>query len=74
MLWSLHNQKNEFLPPLAYSNGKTQEDIVNEVLAAIKKGHKVIFIKGQCGSGKSALALNIAKELGRASIVVPVKY
>jgi len=74
MPWSLRNNKGESLNPLTYSNGKTQEDVVNEVLAAIKKGHKVIFIKGQCGSGKSALALNIAKELGRASIVVPVKY
>ncbi len=74
MAWSLYTQKGELLPPLTYSNGKTQEDVVNEVLQTIKNGHKVIFIKGQCGSGKSALALNIAKELGRASVVVPVKY
>ncbi|GAG16784.1 unnamed protein product, partial [marine sediment metagenome] len=40
---------------------------------AIRNGHKVIFIKGVCGSGKSAIALNLAKEFGKASIVVPVK-
>ena len=26
-----------------------------------------------CGTGKSAIALNIAKEIGKASIVVPIK-
>jgi len=71
-MWSLHeNGKN--LKPLMFSNGKTQEDVVQEVAKAISEGHKVIFIKGVCGTGKSAIALNLAKEIGRASIVVPVK-
>ncbi len=74
MTWSLFSKEGKFLEPLKYSNGKSQEDVVSEVIKAIKDGHKVIFIKGMCGSGKSALALNIAKELGKASIVVPVKY
>ena len=75
-MWSLYEKKNgkdEFLKPLKFSNGKSQEDIVNEVVNLIKKGNKIIFIKGVCGSGKSAIALNIAKELGKASIVVPIK-
>src|SRR3989338_4791309 len=61
------------LPPLKFSNGKTQEDIVNEVKKKVEEGHKVIFIKGVCGTGKSLIALNIAKELGKTSIVVPGK-
>jgi Rad3-related DNA helicase len=72
MAWSLIEGEKS-LEPLRFSNNKTQEDIVNEVISAIKLGHKIIFIKGVCGTGKSAIALNIAKELGRASIVVPVK-
>jgi Rad3-related DNA helicase len=72
MTWSLYNQK-EFLKPLCFSNGKSQEDIVKEVLEKIKEGKKVIFIHGVCGTGKSAIALNIAKELGKASVVVPGK-
>lgn len=72
MEWSLYN-KDEYLKPLVFSNGKSQLDVVEEVIEAIKEGHKIIFIKGACGSGKSAIALNIAKELGRTSIVVPVK-
>jgi len=74
MKWSLYDKSGKYLEPLKFSNGKTQEDVVNEVLEAIKEDHKIIFIKGICGSGKSAIALNIAKEVGRTSIVVPVKY
>jgi len=75
-MWSLYQKtggREEFLKPLVFSNGKTQEDVVKEVVEEIKKGTKVIFIKGVCGTGKSAIALNIAKETGRASVVVPVK-
>ncbi len=72
--WCLYSEKNNnLLPPMKFSNGKTQETVVDEVLSEIKKGTKVIFIKGLCGTGKSAIALNIARQLGRASIVVPIK-
>ncbi len=73
MAWSLFDEKGRELKPIIFSNGKTQEDIANNVVSEIKKGTKIIFIHGVCGSGKSAIALNIAKELGRASIVVPIK-
>jgi hypothetical protein len=71
-MWSLYNE-DKFLAPLKFSNGKTQEDVVKEILDSIKEGNKVIFVKGMCGTGKSAIALNVAKEIGRASIVVPGK-
>ena len=72
MAWNLY-EKGKFLQPLKFSNGKTQEDVVKEVLNSIKNGEKIIFIRGVCGTGKSAIALNIAKELGKSSIVVPIK-
>ncbi len=72
MAWSLY-EKGRFLKPLVFSNNKTQEDVVNEVLSEIKKGEKIIFIKGICGTGKSAIALNLAKKLGKTSIIVPGK-
>ncbi len=72
MVWNLYSD-GKFLKPLVFSNGKSQEDITNEVLEAVKKGSKIIFIKGVCGTGKSAIALNIARNLGKASIVVPGK-
>ena len=72
MTWSLY-QEGKFLEPLKFSNGKSQADIVKEVLDAIKQGHKIIFIHGICGTGKSTIALNIARKLGKTSIVVPGK-
>ncbi|MEK6899119.1 MAG: helicase C-terminal domain-containing protein [Nanoarchaeota archaeon] len=70
--WSLLSSGKE-LEPLIFSNGKNQKDIVDEVVGHIKSGKKIVFINGVCGTGKSAIALNIARRLGRASIVVPVK-
>ena len=72
MVWNLY-EKERFLEPLKFSNGKTQEDIVRDVLDLIKKGKKIIFIRGVCGTGKSAIALNIARNIGQASIIVPGK-
>lgn len=72
MTWSLY-EGEKFLKPICFSNGKTQEEIVKEVLRAVEDGHKIIFIHGVCGTGKSAIALNIAREFGRASVVVPIK-
>src|SRR5271157_1904775 len=71
-MWSLYNN-SEFLEPLKFTNGKTQEDIVKEVLELIKNGEKIIFIRGMCGTGKSAIALNIAKDIGKTSVIVPGK-
>ncbi len=72
MAWNLY-ENEKFLKPLRFSNGKTQEDVVKEVVNSIKAGEKIIFIHGKCGTGKSAIALNIAKELGKSSIIVPSK-
>jgi len=69
----LFDYSGEALEPLKFSNGKTQEDIVKEILDAIEKGNKIIFIKGMCGSGKSAIALNLARHFKKTSVVVPIK-
>ena len=70
--WSLY-KNDQILPPLRFSNGKTQEDVVEEIVNLIRTGTKVIFLHGVCGTGKSAIALNIARVLGKTSIVVPIK-
>ncbi|MCK5625072.1 hypothetical protein KAI04_04485 [Candidatus Pacearchaeota archaeon] len=69
--WSLYQDEKK-LEPLKFKNKKTQEDVVREIVD-LSKNHKVIFLHGTCGSGKSAIALNVARVLGKASIVVPVK-
>ena len=71
-MWSLYENEKE-LKPLVFSNGKSQADIVKEVIEAVEQGYKIIFIRGMCGTGKSAIALNLARKLGRTSIVVPIK-
>jgi Rad3-related DNA helicase len=77
MAWSLYKNveggEPELLSPLKFSNGKTQESVADEVIDLIEKGHKMIFIKGVCGSGKSAIALNIAKNFKKSSVVVPIR-
>ncbi len=68
--YSKHGEK---LEPLKFSNGKTQGDVVKEILGLIEKGSKIIFLKGVCGTGKSAIALNLARHFKKTSIVVPIK-
>lgn len=70
--WSLIADGRE-LQPLEFSNGKSQKDVVSEIVSLIKSGKKVVFVNGVCGTGKSAIALNISRELGKTAIVVPVK-
>ncbi|MEI7718761.1 MAG: helicase C-terminal domain-containing protein [archaeon] len=72
-IFSDYEKEGDIMAPLKFSNGKNQSDVVNEVLAAIDGGEKIIFIKGVCGSGKSAMALNLAKHFKKTSIVVPIK-
>src|SRR3989344_2566942 len=70
--WDLNDEKGK-ITPLKFSNGKTQEDVVKEIIELIKRNTKIIFLHGACGTGKSAIALNVARKLGKASIIVPVK-
>jgi len=70
--WDLNDEKGK-IPPLKFSNNKTQEDVVNEILKLIKEENRIIFLHGACGTGKSAIALNVARKLGKSSIIVPVK-
>jgi Rad3-related DNA helicase len=69
----LFNFTGEELKPLKFSNGKTQADVVKEILEQIKTGKRAIFIRGVCGSGKSAICLNLARHFKKTSVVVPIK-
>ena len=55
MVWSLY-QKTEggekSLEPLEFVSGKTQDQVVREVLDLIESGKNIIFIHGVCGTGK----------------------
>jgi len=70
--WNLYDKEIP-LKPLKFSNGKTQEDVVKEIVNLVESGKKIILLHGVCGTGKSAIALNISRVLGKSSIVVPIK-
>ncbi|KXB00683.1 hypothetical protein AKJ40_00860 [candidate division MSBL1 archaeon SCGC-AAA259M10] len=60
------------LDPLEYSNGKTQTEVVEEVLEAFES-HDLVFLKAVVGSGKSAIGIRTALEMGGGVISVPTK-
>ena len=61
-------KKQDFLLILFSTSGKSKN-----ILKLIESGKKIIFIHGVCGTGKSAIALNLANVLGKSSVVVPGK-
>jgi hypothetical protein len=71
MSWNLKND-NEIVSPLVYSNGKSQIDIVNELISELKTSD-IVILKGAVGTGKSAIALHLIKYFGKGIIVVPTK-
>jgi len=68
----MYDSKGNLIPPLKYSNGKTQEDIVNELVDLFKK-YDILFLKGGVGTGKSAIALHLIKYFGKGIITTPTK-
>lgn len=64
---------NRFVSPLTYSSGKTQLDLVNEILDLFEKGENILYLSANVGSGKSLVALNLIDQLGKGIVVVPTK-
>ena len=74
-MWSLYklgDGEYKYAPPLRYSTGKTQENVLEEIVEGLEK-HDVVLFKGAVGTGKSAVALHVCKEMGRGIVVVPTK-
>ena len=72
-MWGLY--RNGLLaPPIRYSNGKTQEDVVKEIIEAFSS-YDIVALKGGVGTGKSAIAIHVVALLGggKGIIVVPTK-
>jgi Rad3-related DNA helicase len=67
----LHD-KNGPLEPRRYSSGKTQIDLIEEILKAFQ-GNDIVFLKATVGSGKSAVGLRTVMEFGRGVVSVPTK-
>jgi len=67
-MWNLYH-KGKLVPPLTYSDGRTQEDVVNDIIDAFKT-HRIVVLHGSVGTGKSAIALNVISAYKRGGIVV----
>ena len=61
------------VPPLTYEDGKTQEDLVRKIIELFKRNKKFVVLNAKTGTGKSLIALNVIKYLGRGIVVVPTK-
>lgn len=71
-MWGLTNSNGELMPPRVYTSGKSQEDIIAEVLKELSD-NDIVTLKGGVGTGKSAIALHIIAEFGTGMIVTPTK-
>jgi len=72
-VWGLY-QNGKKAEPLTYSNGKTQEDVIKEIVEAFES-YDIVALKGGVGTGKSAIAIHVAAHIGNGKgiIVVPTK-
>ncbi len=72
MTWGLYDHKGTALPPRVFSNGKTQEKTIDEIIEKFDD-HRIVLLKGGVGSGKSIIGATVAGALGKGIINVPVK-
>ncbi len=71
--WGLY-EKGKLCKPRKYSTGKTQEDVIREIIEAFES-YEIVALKGAVGTGKSAIAAHVAAIVGdgKGIIVVPTK-
>lgn len=73
VVWELTDKNGQIVQPRTYSNCKTQESVVNEVVDSFDD-NKFVVLLGGVGTGKSAIALHVIKHFNRSGIiVVPTK-
>jgi len=60
------------LEPRRYSSGKTQTDLIKEIIKAFED-NDIIFLRATVGSGKSVVGLRTILEFGRGIVSVPTK-
>jgi len=71
--WGLY-RNGKLVPPLSYSNGKTQKDVIEEIVEAFES-YDIVALQGGVGTGKSAIAIHVVAHVGNGKgiIVVPTK-
>ncbi|MGQ9788335.1 MAG: helicase C-terminal domain-containing protein [Candidatus Hadarchaeaceae archaeon] len=69
--FSLYGSEGQ-LGPRRYSSGKTQSDLIKEIVRAFED-NDIVFLRATVGSGKSAVGLRTIMEFGRGIVSVPTK-
>ncbi len=64
--------KKKPLQPRRYSSGKTQSDLIREILESFKS-HDIVLLRAMVGSGKSVVGIRTILELGKGIVSVPTK-
>jgi Rad3-related DNA helicase len=72
MVWGLYSADGESMEPWVLSSGKTQEQVIDEVLEAFESS-SIVMLRGGVGSGKSIMAATVCGAVGGGIISVPVK-
>lgn len=70
--WGLVDTDGRVLPPFVYTNGKTQEDVVEEIILKLRDSD-IVFLRGGVGTGKSPIALHLIGYYGKGIISTPTK-
>ncbi len=65
-------EKKKQLKPRTYSSGKTQPDLIEEILEAFKS-HDLVLLRAMVGSGKSVVGIRTILEFGMGVVSVPTK-
>jgi len=71
-MWGFVDSEGKSIPPRVYTDGRSQEDIIEEVLNELKK-NDIVFLKGGVGTGKSVIGLSVISSYGTGIVVTPTK-
>lgn len=69
---NLYSHDGQPLEPYSYPSGKTQVDLIKDIIEAFKS-NDIVFFHGVVGSGKSVIGLRSILEFGRGTVSVPTK-
>ncbi len=72
-MWGLYSSEGVPIPPRQFTSGRTQEELLEDIIKEFDCDSKIVLLNGGVGSGKSIVGATVAGALGRGIINVPVK-
>ncbi len=68
--WQAYDKEGSLLQPRQYSNGKTQDMVIQECHAILSHS-PLCLMRGASGTGKTLIGLNLANQYRKTYIIVP---